>query len=390
VRAATPANVAQRYVLGAATHAVSTTELLGQVRQADNSFRDPTDPTHKQIITAGTDPTVANSLRITEDGKMAIEHTNGGARQAKVFFAEPATIKSSNAALLKRGSRYLLATRTVGAITVNDQKGKSHVLDAVEPILNPHATQKSTPKKVAPHLGGQAQGLAVGFENTCIAVAEAIVGKKYGTVKSGKNWVSNVGIPTSQVKKLGLLTALEQGQWATAIADAMTKQGKRQHGTMNEAAIAQAYGIFLNSHPAAATKLAKKLGVNEFVTPRVGQAYVTESVGLTANPGIVNWAQDSTGNTTTHLTIPDATVRGGTRRTGWGNHAGAVVAASGGNTVTLENYARKGGEDPDLVDNDPIYYFAMYGPASKPQQTWHQVWTQGTTPIANGITGLIR
>jgi hypothetical protein len=57
-----------------------------------------------QVVTAGADPTVANSLRISEDGRMAIEDTNG-ARQAKVFFAERDVVKKSNAVLTKRGSR---------------------------------------------------------------------------------------------------------------------------------------------------------------------------------------------------------------------------------------------------------------------------------------------
>ena len=55
----------------------------------------------------------------------------------------------------------------------------------------------------------------------------------------------------------------------------------------------------------------------------------------------------------------------------------------------MENYSRSG-EDPTNKDNDPIYYFAMYGPATKPTQTWHAVWSQGGAPIANAVTGVIR
>jgi len=387
--AATQSKVAQCYVIGQATTTTSTTALLAQVRQADNSFRDPADVNHRQIATAGIDPTLANSLRISEDGRMAIEDTNGGGRQAKVFFAEPAIVKKSNDALLKRGSKYLLATRAVGAITVDDQKGKSHKLDAVEPIINPHAPHKSTRKKVASTLGGQAQGLAVRVEGTCTEVAEAIVGRKYGTNTVGNKLVSNVGVSASQLKKLGLLTATEEAQWATAIADVLANHGKPNQGTLDEATVAKAYGEFLHREPVAARKLAKKLGVNTFVTPKVGEAYITEMVGHTSTPGVVNWLQDSTGRTTTDLTVADPTVRTGNRRTGWSNHSGAVVAASGGNTVTLENYARDA-EDGTVIPGDATFYFAMYGPVSKPAQTWHQTWTWGAAPIANGVTGLLR
>jgi hypothetical protein len=86
---------------------------------------------------------------------------------------------------------------------------------------------------------------------------------------------------------------------------------------------------------------------------------------------------------------PDANVRGGKRRTGWGNHAGAVVATSAGNNITMENYARSG-EEAALVSNDNIFYFAMYGPPSQPTQTWHANWSGGATPIANAVTGVLK
>ena len=276
------------------------------------------------------------------------------------------------------GLKYLLAIQHAGAIDVVDQSGHTHTLDAVEPIRNPHAGQKSTTKKVAPHLAGQTRGLAVGVEATCVAVAEAIVGKKY----SG-------GLSPSKMKDLGLLNSTEVLAWGTAVADAMTKGGKRKHGTLDEATVAQAYATFLTTYPATAAKLAKKLGVNEFAEPKVGEAFVTEAVGVTGHGGVVNWVVDATGATTTELLTADATVRGGQRRSVWGNHAGAVVATSGGDKVTLENYARSG-EDPAMMADDEIYYFAMYGPVTKPAQTWHQTWNQGTAPIANAVTGVIR
>ena len=40
----------------------------------------------------------------------------------------------------------------------------------------------------------------------------------------------------------------------------------------------------------------------------------------------------------------------------------------GGDTITLENYARNR-EDAALSADNPVYHFAMYGPPSKPTQT---------------------
>jgi hypothetical protein len=373
--------VTQRYFLGAATASSSPTVLSGQDRQVDNSFRDPNDLTHTQIATSGKDPTAGlTPLKISEKGKMAIENADDS-RQAKVFFAEGSIISKSNKELTKRGSKYLLQVAQANAITVTDQNGKSHTLDQIEAVKNPDEGKSSTPKKVAGQLATQEHGLNLGVEATCIAVAEAIMGKKYGIGTVSAKLLS------VKMKKLGLLTATEQLSWGTAIADAMTKQGKRKHGALNETTVAQAYGLFLHNSPVAARKLAKKLKVNEFADPKVGQSFISEAVGATGG-GIVNWLQDPTGITTTELKTPDPTVRGGQRRTGWGNHAGAVVAESGGDKVTLENYARSG-EDPMLKDNDKIFYFAMYGPASKPTQTWHSVWSQSpTAPIANAVTGV--
>ncbi|MCC7366530.1 MAG: hypothetical protein IT303_19385 [Dehalococcoidia bacterium] len=364
----------QRYFLGAATASASATILQGQDRQADNSFRDATGG----IAMSGRDATAgATPLRISEDGRMAIENADAS-RQAKIFFAEPDIAKKSNTELLKRGSKYLLNTQQAGAITVTDQKGKSHNLDAFEPILNPDEGKKSARKKVAGRMGTMQHGNAVGVEATCVAVAEAIIGQKYSSLTK------------KELKALKLVGATQHTQWGAGVADTIAKGGKRkaQTGALNENAIAQAYGQYLQAHPAAAAKTAKKLGVNVFADPKVGQAFVSESMGTPGAAGITNWTLDPTGGTSTALMADDAAVAGGKRRTGWGNHAGAVVAASGGDKVTMENYARSG-EDAALKDNDEIFYFAMYGPVTKPTQTWHATWSGGATPIANAVTGVI-
>jgi len=368
----------QRYFIGAANTTVNTVVALGQNRQVDNSFRDPNDLKHKAIATSGSDPSAVNSLKISEDGKLAIENTNAN-RQAKVFFAEPKIIASSNKILLKKGSGYILGVQTAAAITVTDANGKTHTLDAIEPVVNPDAGKKSSARKIAIRVGAQRHGVGVNVEATCIAVAERIMNKIYGRTAS-----LNISF-----RKMGIVSSLDKIQWAAAVADAMTKNGKRGKGAINQNVIAQAYGQFVNQNPVAAAAMAKKLKVNEFAVPGIGEAYISESVGTPGATGITNWLLDDTGNTDTDLMTPDANVRGGKRRTGWGNHAGAVVATSAGNNITMENYARSG-EEAALVSNDNIFYFAMYGPPSQPTQTWHANWSGGATPIANAVTGVLK
>lgn len=374
--------MAEGYFIGQATATTNATVALGQDRQADHSFRDPGDPTHRAIVMSGADPSAANSLKISADGKIAIENVNGN-RQAKVFFAEPSVVSKSNKELLKRGAHVILQVETADAITVNDAKGIPHTLSAIEPVLNPDAGKKSTLKAVAPSLGAQPHGAGVGVEATCIAVAESMMNKKYGAgTRLAKLNIS--------FKKMGIISTTDATQWAAAVADAITKGGRRKSGAMDQDAIAQGYGQFVAQHSADAAEVAKKLGVNEYANPKVGESFISESVGVpTGSGGITNWLLDPAGNTDTELTVADGTVRGGQRRTGWGNHAGAVAAESAGNKITFENYARSG-EEPSQVDNDPIYYFAMYGPASQQTDTWHGKWSAGATPVANAVTGVLK
>ncbi|HTW10166.1 MAG TPA: hypothetical protein VME46_21870 [Acidimicrobiales bacterium] len=56
--------------------------------------------------------------------------------------------------------------------------------------------------------------------------------------------------------------------------------------------------------------------------------------------------------------------------------------------LTFENFAARDAEDRANVDDNLVGYFAMYGPVSKPAQTWHRVWSQGAVPVPNTITAL--
>lgn len=384
--AASQSATLRRYFLGHATAATSPTALSAQVKQVDGSFRDPTDLTHTDVAIAGTDPTTApvgvapEPLRISEDGKMAIENTDLSNRQAKVFFAQKSVVKDANNKLAKVGSKYLLQVSAAAAMTVDDEKGKSHTLDEIEPVVNPEARNKKNFKEVAPNLGTQEHGNDTPVAATCNAVAEAILGHS--------------GVPSNdRLSAFKLLTPGDQGQWPTGIADAMTKGGKRKEAVLDNtaiAAIAKAYAALVQNNPVQAAKMAKKLKVNEFAEAKVGQAYATESIGVTAGVGEVqNWDPlNDPGTSNQKLKVDDAGNRSGKRRIAWGNHIGAVVAASKGNTVTFENYARDA-EEGSLVDSDKLGYFAMYGPVTKPNQTWHGVWSQGAVPVKNALTTVV-
>lgn len=84
----------------------------------------------------------------------------------------------------------------------------------------------------------------------------------------------------------------------------------------------------------------KKHGINQYAAPGVGEAYTRardySRVGSTG----FNW------------------------------HWGGVIMVAGGDRVTFENYTK----DREYLAKDSDWYFATYGPPSKPGQTWHEQW----------------
>ena len=83
----------------------------------------------------------------------------------------------------------------------------------------------------------------------------------------------------------------------------------------------------------------KKHGINKYAAPGVGEAFTRRR-------------DDQLGGT------------------GFNFHWGGVIMVAGGDRVTFENYTK--GEGYDAKDKD--WYFATYGPPTKPGQTWHERW----------------
>ncbi len=97
----------------------------------------------------------------------------------------------------------------------------------------------------------------------------------------------------------------------------------------------------------------KKHGINRYAAPGVGEAFTRRR-------------DDELGGR------------------GFNFHWGGVVMVAGGDRVTFENYTKGEG----YTAQDKHWYFATYGPPSKPGQTWHDQWKsvgglgKGTTMAA--------
>ena len=128
--------------------------------------------------------------------------------------------------------------------------------------------------------------------------------------------------------------------------------------------------------------MANELGINTQANPEVGEAFGSISLGSANHGAMSDFGTDPTGATTKSASEGEM----------WGTHYGAVVAKSAGNMVTLENYARHHelrnitNTAKSSSQRDQLYYFAMYGPITKPQQTWHAKWTTADRNIINPIT----
>lgn len=83
----------------------------------------------------------------------------------------------------------------------------------------------------------------------------------------------------------------------------------------------------------------KKHGINKYAAPGVGEAFTRRR-------------DDELGGT------------------GFNFHWGGVIMVAGGDRVSFENYTKGNGYDA----KDEDWYFATYGPPTKPGQTWHEKW----------------
>jgi hypothetical protein len=393
----------QRYVRVNVATAVAVNALPGPGGVIPAEFEAQQPLAHGQVgqvLVAGA----PLQMRVSEDGRMAIEDSDLSARQPKVFYAEPGVWQASNAQLTQ--SRYELYADRANAITVTIPGQAAHNLDRVQArVVNPAAAVR-TPSE---------QGLTLNIDQDCIMVATAIIGRPVApaierevTIAGGAGTSRSSGEYQTAAAMLAWAKAMTWRRfWPTAWWELLTKGAQSRAtrvalvrfraalgGGAGMQAIAQQYAVLLRNNPARAVQVAQALGVNVHAQPGVGQAFESFQLGLPSNfmagPG-PDFEADPTGATMASLTT--SADGAGIVRHGWGQHIGAVVAVSAGNRVTLENYARS--HEQGAMRQGPDYYFQMYGPPNLPNQTWHYAWTAGAVaagiaPVKNAVTIVVR
>jgi hypothetical protein len=368
----------QRYVVKQAL-AVNGQQFEAQELQQNGSF-------------AGTHhPNAAPPLRVSEDGRMAIEDSDLTQRQPKVFYAEPAIVKASNQILIEVGSKYILYIDQSDAITVDNSNRQPHLLDRILPRKVDSAgpskhfweNEPKYLKRKQAYLEStntNSEGLTMEVEQTCVDVAEAIINgqTQYMFPKLGQS-LQRGGTSMYDYQVAVYLTKRLRGQ-NHRNADAAAANVQVKGDDANQ--ITRDLMRWMGKKPNRARRLFRELGVNEAADPQIGQAFQIIGLGGTVQGApIPDYVADRTGQTTVY-----PTVRQGNKisRNHWGDHVGAVIAESAGNKVTLENYARS--HELGTLRTGPDYYFQMYGPKTIPNQTWHHVWSHAASRVVNPLT----
>jgi hypothetical protein len=390
-------------------------QFHAQQKAADaKSFVDA--KTKKTTVTAASRP----PLRVANDGRIAIESSDLKSRQAKVFFAENSVVNESNARLLESGSKYQLFTDSGNNVKVPSSTSAQPLHNLVS-VLPRNMESKDAAKGTYGD-----EGLTMDVQATCDEVAQAIVHTgnigDYPVLK--KSLKLAVGFGELNVAKY--ILAREKGESADKAVDAVSlalgaehddelkartktktaefeataakqraemieakakmpgaeeaaelaaKDKKRAEGAVRaemetelKQGIADAYGKLLAAKPDLVDTLSAELGINKQAQPDVGQAF-----GSIMMAGKNRSLDHKTGKVRTDE-------EGGK----WGSHYGGVVAKSGDDVITLENYARNRENEGIGGATSQLYYFQMYG--SQAGQTWHEVWSNTDRRVINPLT----
>jgi len=267
------------------------------------------------------------SLRVSDDCEMAIEDSDLQTRQPKAFYATAAVVAAANPTLATVGSGIQLQTGAQ-TITIWTSWWSQKILNIVTPTFN----------------GGPDQ-----LPQNCNAVAARVTGIDPGkaTRLAGKAMEIAARLaPTAHERYKQVYPRNEVN--LAPYTDRIAKEYVESSGEWNT----------------------WWHGANRYAKPDVGEAYVIATIG------------EGTQLATGQQRVRDYR-SGQDRYLNWAFHFGGVVARSGQDRITLENYARG---DNRMDNPDPRWYFQMYGEATG--QTFHEFY-EARQDYANPLTVVI-
>lgn len=307
-------------------------------------------------------------LRVSANGRFAVEDSPVTRRQAKHFFATAATVAQWNRVLARQGSIFQFFTDPAHTVTFTlPGAGAPTVLQRAHPanldarlVGNEMTTTENCDGTVCEVIGSGLQptprlGASV-FLGTTTAQEPFF---DYHVANHLSRGFPGHDLPTASVAAL------------TPVLDAIAQNWGQDLAALLAGAVPP--------HNAAVAARIRTLGVNTFARPTaVGQGLYTGSLGARhATAG--GWQVQDHANGRL-LTDP-----ADLNRVAWGFHWGGVIGMDESDYLTLENYARNG--ENAYGQGAGLFYFAMYG--ANAGETWHEVWE---TPnglskgFANGIS----
>ncbi|MCX4247709.1 hypothetical protein [Paraliomyxa miuraensis] len=272
------------------------------------------------------------SLRVSADYEMAIEHTNLTARQPKVFYATTAVVNRSNTALGNAHATVTLAIDLNRSISILTGWWGTKTLYRVAPLFN-----NGNPDLLPQNCNCMgAEVIGTNGDNASSAVDRVVDGHMVALAPTAFREYKRAWKDDS----IELDDVLDM--WNDIAAEYLRRVGNLQQGR----------------------------GINRFAAPAVGTAYCIKSLGHGPDQG-------------NGVTRVYDIASGANRDLGWPYHFGGVVAQSGTDRITLENYARG---DNRQAGRDPRWYFQMYGTGTG--QSFHQ-FHEAKQQYANPITVVV-
>ncbi|MGR4850136.1 eCIS core domain-containing protein [Streptomyces sp. LARHCF252] len=284
-------------------------------------------------------------LAVSDAFDLAVEHAGDG-KEPKNFFATDkqlgASIKNLPGAGRKRG---LSLSKTGRTLTI-EGSGRKVVLYEVEP-------------KYRKEKGGEkTKGLDVLTPQRCNDMIGFVTGKPSMYREADNRYWETI--------EKFLVRMEPEGGWRGKFQEAIDGGDPAGYDRITFG-MSGRFQHLVRQSPENAERVLQDLEANQHAAiPRVGDGMVT-------------------------MARPDAQqheTRAQARREGADNHMdyhyGGVVAVSGSDYITMENYAREQHADSmsTLDRNDPLWYFRMYG--KETGRTWHEGWTGSAD---NGFLG---
>lgn len=390
LRYATPQrNTVQGYFLMDVQDGVFMMSQRRRKTQRGTSFLDESGKPNISITHGG-------SMRVSNDGQMAIEN-GGNSRQAKTFYASDKVLSSANAKLRSIGSPIRLAFHPGMAITVkvNHKTRKlslAYPIDLQERKVGHEVTIPQRCNEAGPYVGhtrdstwltpkyNEGHGydlpqydLFRNVDSRIAAILPLVLKKDIMKNKGHFRMFFETMLPTWE-NIFPEMDVIQKGDFHTYRRYANKLGGGSgepdgEHMNLGLDLLGERYiKEFINK--VGSEKILREIGLNEFIDPKIGDVLSIRSI---AAPRLT---EEGTMEAMDHLS-------GRMLSNPFEYHFATVIAKSGSDYITMENYARQteeGNIETGAGAHDPRYFFQMFGPL---EQSFH---SENKSDYANPLT----